>query len=107
LSAEELGWCSSLVKNGLIRLGFLVFALSMPTLSSVAEPTSGSSPNAPIFLDTPQIQWKKMLPDVSDASPEIAITSTDSVMRLRRLIENLRPAHSGKFFNHDGREYPW
>ena len=31
----------------------------------------------------------------------------ESVKRLRDLIETLGPAQSGKFFNHDGREYPW
>ena len=35
------------------------------------------------------------------------MTPAESVTRLRRLIENLGPAQSGKFFNHDGREYPW
>jgi hypothetical protein len=28
-------------------------------------------------------------------------------MMLRRLIETLGPSQSGKFFNYDGREYPW
>jgi NAD(P)-dependent dehydrogenase (short-subunit alcohol dehydrogenase family) len=35
------------------------------------------------------------------------MTPAESVTRLRRLIETLGPAQSGKFFNHDGREYPW
>jgi NAD(P)-dependent dehydrogenase (short-subunit alcohol dehydrogenase family) len=34
-------------------------------------------------------------------------TPAESVAKLRRLIDNLEPAHSGKFFNHDGREYAW
>jgi NAD(P)-dependent dehydrogenase (short-subunit alcohol dehydrogenase family) len=34
-------------------------------------------------------------------------TPTESVTMLRRLIGALRPAQSGKFFNYDGREYPW
>jgi NAD(P)-dependent dehydrogenase (short-subunit alcohol dehydrogenase family) len=34
-------------------------------------------------------------------------TPTESVTKLRRLIDNLGPPHSGKFFNHDGREYAW
>lgn len=34
-------------------------------------------------------------------------TPAESVTKLRRLIDNLEPAHSGKFFNHDGREYAW
>jgi len=34
-------------------------------------------------------------------------TPAESVAKLRRLIDNLKPAHSGKFLNHDGREYAW
>ena len=39
--------------------------------------------------------------------PQATLTITDSVKRLRRLIETLGPAQSGKFFNYDGREYAW
>jgi NAD(P)-dependent dehydrogenase (short-subunit alcohol dehydrogenase family) len=39
--------------------------------------------------------------------PHANLTPTESVTRLRDLIETLGPAQSGKFFNHDGREYPW
>jgi NAD(P)-dependent dehydrogenase (short-subunit alcohol dehydrogenase family) len=35
------------------------------------------------------------------------LTPADSVKRLRDLIETWGPAQSGKFYNHDGREYPW
>jgi NAD(P)-dependent dehydrogenase (short-subunit alcohol dehydrogenase family) len=34
-------------------------------------------------------------------------TPAESVAKLRRLIDNLETAHSGKFLNHDGREYAW
>jgi NAD(P)-dependent dehydrogenase (short-subunit alcohol dehydrogenase family) len=39
--------------------------------------------------------------------PHAAMTPAQSVMMLTRLIETLGPAQSGRFFNHDGREYPW
>jgi NAD(P)-dependent dehydrogenase (short-subunit alcohol dehydrogenase family) len=39
--------------------------------------------------------------------PNATLTPAESVSRLRRLIDTLGPAHSGKFFNHDGREYAW
>jgi NAD(P)-dependent dehydrogenase (short-subunit alcohol dehydrogenase family) len=39
--------------------------------------------------------------------PHAGLTPAESVMRLRRLIDTLGPAQSGKFFNHDGREYAW
>src|SRR6516165_2274751 len=35
------------------------------------------------------------------------LSPKESVTALRRLIEKLGPAQSGKFFNYDGREYPW
>ena len=39
--------------------------------------------------------------------PHATMTPAESVKRLRDLIETLGPAQSGKFFNHDGHEYPW
>ena len=35
------------------------------------------------------------------------LSPKESVTALRRLIETFGPAQSGKFFNYDGREYPW
>jgi NAD(P)-dependent dehydrogenase (short-subunit alcohol dehydrogenase family) len=31
----------------------------------------------------------------------------ENITKLRRLIEDLGPTHSGKFLNHDGREFAW
>jgi NAD(P)-dependent dehydrogenase (short-subunit alcohol dehydrogenase family) len=39
--------------------------------------------------------------------PRGNMTPAESVTNLRRLFENLDQAHSGRFFNHDGGEYPW
>jgi NAD(P)-dependent dehydrogenase (short-subunit alcohol dehydrogenase family) len=39
--------------------------------------------------------------------PNANLTPAESVTRLRHLIQNLGPTRSGKFFNHDGREYAW
>jgi NAD(P)-dependent dehydrogenase (short-subunit alcohol dehydrogenase family) len=39
--------------------------------------------------------------------PRANLAPAESVTRLRRLIDNLGPADSGKFFNHDSREYAW
>jgi NAD(P)-dependent dehydrogenase (short-subunit alcohol dehydrogenase family) len=39
--------------------------------------------------------------------PNATLTPAESASRLRRLIDSLGPAQSGKFFNHDGREYAW
>jgi NAD(P)-dependent dehydrogenase (short-subunit alcohol dehydrogenase family) len=34
-------------------------------------------------------------------------TPAEHISKLRRLIEDLGPEHSGKFFNHDGRVFAW
>jgi len=39
--------------------------------------------------------------------PSAPLTPTESVSAMRRLIGKLGQAQSGKFFNQDGREYPW
>jgi NAD(P)-dependent dehydrogenase (short-subunit alcohol dehydrogenase family) len=39
--------------------------------------------------------------------PGATLSVQESVTALRRLIERFGPAQSGKFFNYDGREYPW
>ncbi len=39
--------------------------------------------------------------------PNATLTPAESVSKLRRLIDSLGPAQSGKFFNHDGHEYAW
>jgi NAD(P)-dependent dehydrogenase (short-subunit alcohol dehydrogenase family) len=39
--------------------------------------------------------------------PHATMTPGESVSSLRELIDSLGPAQSGKFFNHDGREYAW
>ena len=35
------------------------------------------------------------------------LTAADSVARMRKVIDHVAPTQSGKFFNYDGREYPW
>jgi NAD(P)-dependent dehydrogenase (short-subunit alcohol dehydrogenase family) len=39
--------------------------------------------------------------------PKAPLSPQESVTALRRLIETFGPNQSGKFYNHDGREYPW
>jgi NAD(P)-dependent dehydrogenase (short-subunit alcohol dehydrogenase family) len=39
--------------------------------------------------------------------PGARLSAQQSVAALRRLIDTFGPAHSGKFYNYDGREYPW
>lgn len=35
------------------------------------------------------------------------MTAADSVERMRKVIDGAGPAQNGKFYNYDGREYPW
>ena len=39
--------------------------------------------------------------------PNGTLSPQQSVSAMRRLVENLVPDDSGKFYNYDGREYPW
>jgi len=39
--------------------------------------------------------------------PNATLEPSESISRMRRLIEDLVPEQSGKFFNHTGHEYPW
>jgi NAD(P)-dependent dehydrogenase (short-subunit alcohol dehydrogenase family) len=39
--------------------------------------------------------------------PNAPLTASESVKAIRRLVSTLGREQSGKFFNYDGREYPW
>ncbi|MGO9894343.1 MAG: SDR family oxidoreductase [Bryobacteraceae bacterium] len=39
--------------------------------------------------------------------PKAPLSPQESVTAMRQLIETLGPDQSGKFYNYDGREYPW
>lgn len=39
--------------------------------------------------------------------PNAKLSPEESVGALRRLIAKIRPQDSGRFYNYDGREYPW
>jgi NAD(P)-dependent dehydrogenase (short-subunit alcohol dehydrogenase family) len=39
--------------------------------------------------------------------PNAKMAPSESVAKMRRLIDAWGPTHSGKFFNHDGSEYEW
>ena len=47
--------------------------LGLSVISSPAEMTTGTHSEQPLFQDLAQAQWKKMFPDLGDASPEIAL----------------------------------
>jgi NAD(P)-dependent dehydrogenase (short-subunit alcohol dehydrogenase family) len=39
--------------------------------------------------------------------PQAKITTGESVGGMRKVFDDLQPGGTGKFFNYDGREYPW
>jgi len=39
--------------------------------------------------------------------PNATLTPEQSVAAMRRVFGSIRPADTGRFFNHDGRSYPW
>jgi NAD(P)-dependent dehydrogenase (short-subunit alcohol dehydrogenase family) len=39
--------------------------------------------------------------------PDARLSVQESVARMRRVIAGLTPADAGRFYNHDGRIYPW
>jgi len=39
--------------------------------------------------------------------PQAKLTPAESVQAMRKVFASAGPAQSGKFFNYDGREYPW
>ena len=39
--------------------------------------------------------------------PKALLSPPESVTAMRRLIDTFGPNQSGKFYNYDGREYPW
>jgi hypothetical protein len=39
--------------------------------------------------------------------PKAPLSPQESVTALRQLIETFGPNQSAKFYNYDGREYPW
>jgi NAD(P)-dependent dehydrogenase (short-subunit alcohol dehydrogenase family) len=39
--------------------------------------------------------------------PNATLSAEDSVSAMRRVIAKLGPRESGRFYNYDGREYPW
>ena len=68
--------------------------LGLSVISSPAEVTTGTHSEQPLFQDLAQAQWKKMFPDLGDASPEIAILHVDPKTEATQLlIRTLKALH--------------
>ena len=64
--------------------GSVVGLVPLPT--GAAPAPSNTGPGAPIFKQLSEVQWKKMLPELGDASPEMAILHEDSKTHATQLL---------------------
>ena len=57
-----------------------------PGNTAAAELINGTPSDEPLFQTLSQAQWKRMLPDLGDASPEIAILHVDPNTHATQLL---------------------
>ena len=60
--------------------------LGLSVISSPVQTITSTNSEQPLFQDLSQDQWKKMLPDLGDASPEIAILHVDPKTEATQLL---------------------
>jgi hypothetical protein len=70
----------------LLRSAIIIAALSLSVTSAAAESNNGTPFDKPLFQTLSQAQWKRMLPDLGDASPEIAILHVDPNTHATQLL---------------------
>jgi quercetin dioxygenase-like cupin family protein len=74
--------------NGAVNSGFsccvFMLALAGPCPSRAVESTTAHS--GPAFQKLSQVQWKQMLPDLGDASPEMAILHEEPTSHATQLV---------------------
>jgi quercetin dioxygenase-like cupin family protein len=86
-SLQNLLKYDQLAKGG-ARLAQLLNAIwpSASSNISLAQSINSTSSDQPLFEDLSQAKWKKMLPDLGDASPEIAILRVDPTTHATQLL---------------------
>lgn len=72
--------------NRFIRVGIAILAMGFSLLSSTAETRDDTTHSAPMFQDLSQAKWEKILPELGDASPEIAILHVDPNTQATKLL---------------------
>jgi hypothetical protein len=60
--------------------------LGLSVINSPVQTITSTNSEQPLFQDLSQAQWKKMLPDLGDASPEIAILHVDPKTEATQLL---------------------
>jgi mannose-6-phosphate isomerase-like protein (cupin superfamily) len=58
----------------------------VPLLAGAEPAASNTGPDTPIFKQLSEVQWTKMLPELGDASPEMAILHEDSKTHATQLL---------------------
>jgi len=65
--------------DSLVIAGLALSAFALVFLPTIAAPASTETgPDRPIFKQLREVQWAKMLPELGDASPEMAILHEDA-----------------------------
>jgi hypothetical protein len=72
-------------------VGSVIGLVPLPTGAAPAPANTG--PDTPIFKQLSEVQWTKMLPDLGDASPEMAILHEDSKTHATQLL--IRSGNAG------------
>ena len=67
--------------------GLALSVFGLVFLPAVATPTlTERGPDRPIFKQLPEVQWAKMLPELGEASPEMAILHEDPKTHATQLL---------------------
>ena len=67
--------------------GLVLSAIGLASLPAGAAPAlTDAGPDRPIFKQLPEVQWAKMLPELGEASPEMAILHEDPKTHATQLL---------------------
>jgi quercetin dioxygenase-like cupin family protein len=72
--------------KALTGLLMVLAALGSAGIGLAADATSTTRSDQPLFQDLSQVRWQKMLPDLGDASPEVAILHVDPQSHATQLL---------------------
>src|SRR6266545_3016402 len=85
---------SLMLLNRMARVLLVAAALAPSRFCMAAEATDKTESDLPLFQEMSHAQWYRMLPDLGDASPQIAILHVDPKShRTELLIRSPRALH--------------
>lgn len=94
---------SRLGSNALSTGGSMPYRVSKAALNSVTKNLSIELAPRGITTVCTHPGWVR----TDMGGPSAAIDAAESIAGLRKVIDGLKPADNGKFFNYDGSEFPW